>query len=541
MSKTSRSRHHAGIDPLTASATQLAAAIRTGALKPTEVLEAHIARIEQVNPHINGLVAQRFDLARAEARAAEARLAKATPNETLPPLLGVPCTIKELFGVKGLPNTGGLVSRRFAVADQDAEAVRRLRAAGAIVMGVSNVPEGGMWMETYNNVYGRTNNPWDVRRTSGGSSGGEAALIASGASPFGLASDVGGSIRIPSAFCGVVGHKPSGRLVPNTGCWPGFDSELSAYLSTGPMCRRTEDLWPLLQILAGPDGVDGVVKPWKLGHPDDVDIKDVVVYPWRVGHLSIVRAPMRQAMQDSLDALAKAGARIETRPLPSLRRSVAIWGAMITAAPRVSYTSMLSQGKPLQLWREFLKLPLRRTPHTSVALVTSVVETLFTRVTAHGALHQKLTQAGRCPAGRTGDHAGPQWCPNFSALQPPGPRAPRPHADPFGLRVVGPVQRDGVSRDQRAGGLHPARLAPGGAGGSPPRQRPSDHCGVARAGARLRRLALRRAPAFADQEHLGTKSHAEVWQQAGQGQLIVPIRFLTNDSGHAPWQPAVKF
>ena len=161
-------RTTAVIDPLRVSAVQLAAAMRRGAISPTAVLEAHIARIEQVNPGLNALVAQRFDAARDEARAAEARIAQASPGDTLPPLLGVPCTIKELYGVTGLPNTGGLVSRRFAVAEHDAEAVRRLRAAGAIVLGVSNVPEGGMWMETYNNVYGRTNNPWDVRRTSGG-------------------------------------------------------------------------------------------------------------------------------------------------------------------------------------------------------------------------------------------------------------------------------------------------------------------------------------------------------------------------------------
>src|SRR6185503_363040 len=155
----------------------------------------------------------------------------------------------------------GLVARKGRLATQDAVAVARLRAAGAIPLGVTNVSELCMWMESDNRVYGRTNNPYDQARTVGGSSGGEGAIIGAGGAPFGVGSDIGGSIRIPAAFCGVVGHKPSGRLVPNTGQFPPAEGPANAYLGTGPLVRRVRDVWPLLRVMAGPDGHDPVCAP----------------------------------------------------------------------------------------------------------------------------------------------------------------------------------------------------------------------------------------------------------------------------------------
>ena len=135
--------------------------------------------------------------------------------------------------------SAGIWSRREVRAEADAEIIRRLDRAGAILVGMSNVPEAGLWMETYNDIHGRTVNPWNPARTAGGSSGGEGAIVAVGGVPFGLGADVGGSIRIPAAFCGTVGHKPTGRMVPNTGFWPpAAGTELSAYLTCGPLCRR---------------------------------------------------------------------------------------------------------------------------------------------------------------------------------------------------------------------------------------------------------------------------------------------------------------
>ena len=201
-------------------------------------------------------------------------------EDTLPPLLGVPCTIKEFLKTSGMPHTGGLAWMADGVADTDATVTARIKAAGAIILGVTNIPEGGLWMETYNSIYGRTRNPWDLRRTSGGSSGGEAALISTGASPFGIGSDVGGSIRIPAAFCGTVGHKPSGGLVPNTGHFPAdVPDGAGGYLCTGPMTRTVDDAWLVLKVLAGPDGQDPACRPMALGDPAAVDISKLRVLP----------------------------------------------------------------------------------------------------------------------------------------------------------------------------------------------------------------------------------------------------------------------
>ncbi len=240
-------------DTMSLSAVALAKLIREGDLTSRQVVEAHIQRIEAVNPALNAVVADRFEAAREAATAADTRRAQSKNPEALPPLLGVPCTVKEFIAVKGMPQTGGLWVRRERRAQHDAVVVQRIKAAGAIVLGVTNAPEGGLSPETFNLVHGRTKNPWNLDRTCGGSSGGEGAIIAAGGSPFGLGSDVGGSVRLPSAFCGIAGHKPTGRMVPNTGHWPRGSGMLDAYLAIGPMARHVSDLMPLLRIMAGPD------------------------------------------------------------------------------------------------------------------------------------------------------------------------------------------------------------------------------------------------------------------------------------------------
>jgi fatty acid amide hydrolase 2 len=197
-------------DLLTTSVRELARRVRSRTLSSLELVDAHIAQIERVNPVLNAVVRERFEEARVEARRADARQAR---GDDLPPLHGVPCTIKEAFALTGMPNTSGLLARKGFLATEDAAAVAKLRAAGAIPLGVTNVSELCMWLESNNRVYGRTNNPYDPARIAGGSSGGEGAIVAAGASPFGLGSDVGGSIRLPAFFNGIFGHKPSGGPV----------------------------------------------------------------------------------------------------------------------------------------------------------------------------------------------------------------------------------------------------------------------------------------------------------------------------------------
>ena len=166
----------------------------------------------------------------------------------------MPCTIKESFGVAGLPQTSGSVARKDVVAERSATAVQRLVDAGAIPLGVTNTSELTMWIESQNRVWGRTNNAYDPNRTAGGSSGGEGASIGSGFAPIGLGTDIGGSIRLPAFFNGVFGHKPTGCLVPHTGHYPFPNERGSALLGCGPLTRRAEDLMPFLRIVAGPDG-----------------------------------------------------------------------------------------------------------------------------------------------------------------------------------------------------------------------------------------------------------------------------------------------
>src|SRR5579872_7192317 len=195
------------------SATELAAMIARGDISSLEAVEAHIERIERVNPALNAVVVKRYDAARAEARQADERLAR---GEVLGPLHGVPITIKESLELVDTPSTFGLQSRANILSRQDDLYVARMRKAGAIILGKTNVAQLLYYIESDNPVYGRTNNPWNLDRTPGGSSGGQAAIIAAGGSPMGLGTDLGGSIRVPATFCGIAGLKPTAGRMPDT-------------------------------------------------------------------------------------------------------------------------------------------------------------------------------------------------------------------------------------------------------------------------------------------------------------------------------------
>jgi fatty acid amide hydrolase 2 len=351
----------------------LAAAIRTRAVSPLEVVDAHIARIEAVNPAIHAVVEDRFELARAEAREATRRLGH--DGGDLPPLHGVPFTVKEFIAVEGMPHTGGLLCRRDKRATADATVVQRLRAAGAIVLGVTNGPEGGLWNETYNELYGRTLNPWDAARTPGGSSGGEAAIVAAGGVPFGIGGDIGGSIRGPAAFCGTVGHKATGRMVPNTGQFPAVHGEHSAYNVLGPLARHVVDVLPILQIIKGPDGVDPVTRDFDLGDPRAVDLRDVVVHTVENGGPVRVSEVMRDGVRRAAEVLAARGARVTPYTSRRLRLGFQIWSAMMTEVG-TSYLEVLGDGEPVSLLRELALFPLGRSRHTGPALLVTAADAL---------------------------------------------------------------------------------------------------------------------------------------------------------------------
>ncbi len=359
------------------SAMDLAAMVRRKEVSVLELVDAHIAQIEAVNPAVNAVIATRFEHARDEAKAADARLGSSDP-EALPPLFGLPYTTKEYIMAKGMPLTAGIWRRRGATASEDATTVARLREAGAILVGITNVPEGGLWMETYNDVYGRTVNPWSMEHTAGGSSGGEGAIVATSGVAFGLGADVGGSIRIPAAFCGTVGHKPTGRMVPNTGFWPpAGEGDLSGYLVIGPLTRRVEDVMPILRALAGPDGRDRVVKEWALGDPESVDLRDVTVYPVPSNGFTWVSEENRQAVHTAARALQERGARVGTLDTPRMKKAFPIWAAMMATGGGPPYAKVLGDGSPISPMRELARLLLGRSHHTLPALVIAGLEELL--------------------------------------------------------------------------------------------------------------------------------------------------------------------
>jgi amidase len=215
------------------STTELVRALAARRISAVELLERAIARIEYYNPAINAVVVRDYVRARAAAIAADAALAQGERR----PLLGIPMTVKESFNVAGLPITWGIPMFQYWRPNEDAVAVARLKAAGAIIIGKTNVPFALSDWQSYNDVYGTTNNPWDFGRSPGGSSGGSAASVAAGFVSLELGSDIAGSLRAPAHFCGVFAHKPSYGLVPLRGhSWPkseALDAEGDGWLSRG--------------------------------------------------------------------------------------------------------------------------------------------------------------------------------------------------------------------------------------------------------------------------------------------------------------------
>jgi amidase len=246
-------------DVIGAPAGWLARAIAARKLSSVEVVRAHLEHIHTVNPRLNAVVFATAESAIKEARAADRRTK--SRHAVLGPLHGVPFTAKDIFNTAGLPTTAGMRMLRSNIPDHDATVVARMRRAGAILIGKTNCPPGGVGEESWRSVHGGTRNPYDINRTPGGSSSGEAAIIAAGGSPIGLGSDSGGSIRLPAHYCGVAGLKPTAGLVPSTGAYALPGGLTDPRSQVGPMARYVSDLRIALRILAGPDNVDSGVVP----------------------------------------------------------------------------------------------------------------------------------------------------------------------------------------------------------------------------------------------------------------------------------------
>lgn len=296
-------------DTLLLSAGDVAGLLRRREISSRELTESLFARIDEVNPSVNAIVELQREEALRQAEAADRR------DEPLGPLHGVPMTVKDAFNVEGLSTTWGNPAFKDFRATEDATVVKRLKEAGAIIVGKSNVPFMlGDFGQTTNEIHGTTNNPWDVQRTPGGSSGGSAAALASGMTFLEYGSDLVGSIRLPAAACGVYGLRPTAQTVPLTGFQPPrtppMPAELAYMSAAGPLARSAGDLRTALHVTAGPDGQAGKAYSWTLPPPRHMSLRDFRVSMVLDDPLCPVTSEVGAALSDMVDSLAKTGVTI---------------------------------------------------------------------------------------------------------------------------------------------------------------------------------------------------------------------------------------
>jgi fatty acid amide hydrolase len=291
-------------------AGEIARAISSGDISSREAVEAFIRRIEEVNPRLNSVVVPRFKEARREADEADAAR---TRGEARGPLGGVPLTVKESFDVAGLPTTVGLRSRLAHRAASDAPLVARLREAGAIILGKTNVPQLVMLNEADNPVYGRTNNPWNLGRAVGGSSGGCAATLAAAAAPLSLGSDIGGSLRLPANACGVNSLKPTSTRLTMLGHADLFNGQEAIICQPGPLARRVSDLSLAMEILAAPglERLDPTVPPVVWRDAASVSPKTLRIAVYTDNGVLKPAPAIRRAVVEAAGALRELGAEVE--------------------------------------------------------------------------------------------------------------------------------------------------------------------------------------------------------------------------------------
>jgi len=361
--------HLALSDPLL-SGGEIAAQVRSRSVSPVEIARLHLDRIELLNPKLNAFVDCQPENVLAQARQAEEAVQR---GDSLGPLHGVPVSIKSSIDVRGHRCEAGSRLRAGYTAAEDAPLVSRLRAAGAIILGVTNTPELLMAWESDNVLYGRTNNPWDLSRTAGGSSGGESAAIAAGLSVAGVGSDGGGSIRVPAHFCGICGLKPTPGRIPITGHFPKSGGPFAFIGAVGPMARTIPDLSAMFAVMAGPDD----------GDPSSarVDLREVVEEESRQVHIGFFeddgRTPVtketRAAVKRAAALLSESGFRIEEFRPEGLEDARQYWWKFFGTAGGMILAPML-RGHEKELsptFREFFLWTSAEPAHTGESLLTT--------------------------------------------------------------------------------------------------------------------------------------------------------------------------
>lgn len=301
-------------------ACRIAGEIRTGRISALEAVDACLARIEAVNPAINAVVQLVAGRARDEAVALDR---EAMRSRFRGPLHGVPITIKDSFDTAGIVSTGGTLGRRDFIPQADAPVVARLRAAGAILMGKTNTPELTLSGETHNLIYGRTRNPYDLERSPGGSSGGSAAIIATGGAALELGSDTGGSIREPAHLCGIAGIKPTSGRTPRTRHIVDYTGGvLDSLTQVGPMARYVEDLALALPLICGPDGRDPAVAPVPIRDPAEVDVAALRIAWYADNGIVSPAQDIGRVVREVASILAERGMKVSEALIPGMRQLV---------------------------------------------------------------------------------------------------------------------------------------------------------------------------------------------------------------------------
>ncbi len=346
-------------DLIRLSACEMARQIAAGTITSAELIDAHIRRIEAVNPRLNAVVVPLFAQARAQAAAADEARRRGDP---LGPLHGVPVTVKECFHVALTPATEGVGRFADEIIPADGPLVERLRRAGAIVLGKTNLPQLMLIHETDNPVYGRTNNPWNLERSPGGSSGGEAAIIAAGGSPLGLANDLGGSIRQPAHSCGICGIKPTTLRLTNAGTRDNLHGLEAIRPQPGPLARRVEDLVLALQVLCAgdPQTIDPEIAPVPWRDPAEVRVENLRIGMWTDDRFFAGSPAIRRAVAEAANALRQVGAHVEQFVPPEIPLAVDMFFGLVSADGAADASRIL--GRSRRDWRINRLITLCRLP-----------------------------------------------------------------------------------------------------------------------------------------------------------------------------------
>lgn len=377
--------------------------VRAKQVSALEVVDSHLRRIESLNPVLNAFVCIAAEPARERARAIDREAGR---GDELPPLCGVPVSIKSSIDVAGLRCEAGSRLRAGNIASHDAPLVQRLKAAGAIVLGVTNTPEMLMAYETDNLLYGRTLNPWDPAHSSGGSSGGEAAAIASGMSAGGVGSDGGGSIRVPAHFTGICGLKPTPGRLPGTGHFPECAGPWATLGVVGPVARTVDDVRTLWKVMAGPDDGDPMSAPVSTVE-ERLNLKGA-----RIAVLEADDARTDDATTAAVDAaaaaLAASGAIVEPLRIAEFGNALRVWQTIFCRATALMIHSAAAgrEDELSPILKDFLRYACEQPPLTAESLLVTLVERDQIRARALAQMHPYvaiLAPVSSAPAFRHGE------------------------------------------------------------------------------------------------------------------------------------------